>query len=326
MSNVTQEDIEIFISKCKSYPDAVGLLSEEQIKKVPDRLFEGFTPPQEPRRRLLTRLDKLDLQDEFRKLGYSDFEIKGGEIPPETFKQVSSKFVASFPQTKIDEFISQGGNFDEYISEEQLKNVPQKVWINNFANGGDFYLKRLTKEERKDLPQDLIVSHILNGGNYYYFKGADFSLANKIDLWLTRRCPVFTKEEEENLPKQLISPNSTMKDAVILYASGHISKEQIPLDCFGNPTLRNTLFSIVEHDANEAFETYCRACKFEKIPDDVKDVYNQKISEIKKEFEGKKKECLEKTSLKMIEKNEENSEKITKNRETIKDKIMEWNW
>ncbi len=175
---------------------------------------------------------------------------------------MSDEQIKAIPQGYIDMRASTGGAL-KFLTDEQIKAIPQYD-INQRVARGCGALGGLTDEQIKAIPQDVIDLSATNG------------LLDDNDL---------TAKQLKAIPKEILKPTDNDKKALILYGAQKLTSQDLPLNVFVNPELRNALLLIIEESTKKQFNTICEKNGFESnTPDELVQSFNERVISIHDEI------------------------------------------
>ncbi len=282
-----------------------------------------------------------------------EYVAKGGDLNGLTVEQMEN-----ISQSAFDKYVAAGGYLDpiNFSMEEQRANVSPESIIKYIENGGSLgnliQCSMLTEQDAVNLSSEVIDKYIENGGAIFDLN--EEQIKNISPESIQKRIINFkddnldldglSQEQIASIPQRAFyenwanggratqidekskeklggKPSQEMVDAVILYSGGKITKDEIPLECYGNYRARSSLFSIIESNTKDAFNTVCNKYGFEEnVPQDLVEKFDEKISEIKDELEIKK----EKSVDNVIE--ETKNAEIESKKSAAKEEIQGFGW
>jgi len=173
--------------------------------------------------------------------------------------------------------------------------VSQDITNQFVLNGG--YLGELDDARTKAVPKEIIYQRIANTGWHPLDPECTGSVPNdireKYSLVYGDLCLFFDDEEQlKAIPKDLITTSDysdEIKNAIVLYSLGKITKEELPIEVFANYKTRKDLLNIIKVKLFKHFQEICYEMSFKgKVPDEVKMAFDKKCEEIEKEINEKK--------------------------------------
>ena len=222
---------------------------------------------------------------------FSPEQIK--RIPQDTINQFATKGgwlycfdrkqMTKIPQEIINQRAAKGGNLDG-LTEEQRAKIPQDA-VNQYALNGGYQLRHyFTKDQLDRIPQEIINQRVANYGGWD--PSAYVTYNNPYDYYFN-----YSEEQEQRIPRELRKYTKEMIDTVILYASGKITKEEMPSSIFANAQTRTAWLKIVKGDFQEKFRKTCEENGIKNdVPQELKDSFDERIKAVEDYCESRKQE------------------------------------
>ena len=215
--------------------------------------------------------------------------------------------IRAIPQEIINQRVANGGNL-YHLLEEQIRAIPQEI-INQRAAKGK-YLIGLLEEQISAIPQGIINQYAAKGGELGYLSKEQIRAIPQEDInqYVANggHLSYLSEQQIAEIPKVITEISRESIEALILYGSGKIKKEDLPANIFLNRHLRAALLKIIDVRLIKQYNKICKDHGYvDYVPDKVKKSFDKKVQEIEQVIIETMQKKLEEINTQM--KNDEDS-------------------
>ena len=168
------------------------------------------------------------------------------------------------------------------LLKKQIRAIPQEIINQRAAQGKD--LIGLLEEQIRAIPQEIINQRATKGKDLSHLSEEQISAIPQKSINMLAATSRYSSDLSEKriaeIPKVITEISRESIEALILYGSGKIKKEDLPANIFLNRHLRAALLKIIDVRLIKQYNKICKDHGYvDYVPDKVKKSFDKKVQE-----------------------------------------------
>lgn len=197
----------------------------------------------------------------------------------------------------LEQYVQNGGRL-QYLSSDQIKNISSKAVKQYLIKGGD--LRYLLPEQVKEIFKAwyLFRDYVRDGARIDTLSLEQIKHINKdtIENIVDGKTISFSPEKGFSVktPLEVRSLTQKAKDALILYGTRQLEKNDLPPDVYANDVARESLLAMVKVKIKQKYNDICIKNGYvDNVPNEVIAAFDEHLKKVLKQVEVEKQRSIE---------------------------------